>query len=256
MNSKNKDDLSQRLASHWHQGELDSACGLLINDVQQKCLRYLTNEYGNTLSVEDCEDCFDYGVSKLLANKDSPEKIPNPYDYVWTCARNEAKDMCTEKNILIALDPERDGHAEDDNYDDETPKDYHRDYRADSYVTITEITLDTEIIDSNATRIIKDILEQAIVQLSKNRRKLINVLLEHGAFITNKLLAELLEISETATRSLKCYAFADLRVLIPQVARELGIPLDTIISPEPETGVAETMSLPTVEEDNEPLPPY
>jgi RNA polymerase sigma factor (sigma-70 family) len=235
MDSTN-DDVKERLASAWQGGRIEEVCGILIDEVQSRCIGSLLFKYGGKLSYEDCEDCFNYGVEKLLTHKDNPGDIRNPYSYVWTCAVHECVDMINERNKFVNFDPEWLESEE-------------------SAMVVAEVALDTELQDAEHVETIKEILSLAISQLSPQRRRLIRVLMEKDVLISNELLAELMSMSNTAVRSLKSHAFQDLRKLFPAAAEELGVDISRLILPEPEVLTPEPPDLPSTDDDAGPMPP-
>lgn len=249
-----QDDLGSRLASAWSSGQLAEAASILIDEVTPRCVKSLLFKYGDKLSYEDCEDCVDCGIEKLMNHTQNTSKIQNPYAYVWTCAINEAMDIMKERSQFVHFDPEWLGVDKDDS-DDAGEVPIHGNRTLDSALIITEIALDAEVSEPSSHKVIKEVLKLSVSRLANKRRHLIEVLLEHGAFIKNEILAGLMGMKDGAVRSLKSRAFEDLRVLIPQSAQELGVDISSIIAPEPEVLTPTTTELPSPEEDIEPIPP-
>ena len=249
------EDLQGRLASAWLGGRMDEACGILIDEVQPRCVKSLLSKYGGKLSYEDCEDCFDRGVEKLLGHKDNPQEIGNPYNYVWTCAVNEGVDIMRERGQVVRFDPDWLGSDKDESTGERVPPPNPTDWHPDSALVVAEVTLDAELHDSKHMETIKEVLSLAVRRLPPQRQRLVGVLLEHEVRISNELMAELMGMSDTAVRSLKSRAFQDLRILIPAAAQELGVDISSLIVPEPEVLTPEPPSLPSTDEDIEPIPP-
>lgn len=254
MDSPN-DDVKERLASAWQGGHIDQVCGILIDEVQGRCVRSLLSKYGGGLSYEDCEDCFDHGVEKLLSHKDNPGDISNPYNYVWTCAVNEGVDIINEHSKSVNFDPEWLGSEEGDPANEAMQHLTPTNWGSHSAMVVAEVALDTELQDSKHAEIIKEVLSLAISRLSPQRQRLITVLIEEDVLISNELLVELMGMSDTAVRSLKSRAFQNLRTLIPAAAKELGVDIGELIIPEPEVLTPELPKLPSTDEDAEPIPP-
>lgn len=248
-------DVQGRLASAWLGGRIDEACGILIDEVQSRCVKSLLFKYGGKLSYEDCEDCFDCGVEKLLSHKDSPGDINNPYNYVWTCAVNEGVDIMRERGQVVRFDPDWLGFEEDSSEDELVRPPTLTHWHSHNAMVVAEVALDMELQDSKHAEIIKEVLSLAISRLSKQRQRLMSVLMEKEIRVSNELLAELMSMSDTAVRSLKSRAFQDLRTLIPEAAQELGIDISSLIVPEPEVLTPEPPKLPSTDEDAEPIPP-
>lgn len=246
----NQENIGSRLAAAWSSGRLGEAAGILIDEVKPRCVKSLLFKFGDKLSYEDCEDCFECGVEKLIEHAKTPEEIPNPYAYVWTCATNEAMDMMKERSQVVHFDPEWLGSGQDDISDDGVETQVQGQRRLDHALVITEIALDAEISDSASHRVVKEVLRVAVSRLAPQRQRLIGVLLEHGAFIANELLGELMNRSNGAVRSSKSRAFEELRQLVPQVAEELGVDVTDFLAPEPEVLSDMPASLPSPDEDD------
>lgn len=250
------DDVQGRLASAWLGGRIDEACGILIDEVQSRCVKSLLSKYGGKLSYEDCEDCFDYGVEKLLSHKDNPGDISNPYNYVWTCAVNEGMDMMRERGQIVRFDPDWLGSQEEDSADELVPPSTPTSWHSHTALVVAEVALDAELHDSKHVETIKEVLSLAVRRLPPQRQRLIGVLLEHEVDVSNnKLLAELMDMSDTAVRSLKSHALQDLRILFPAAAQELGVDISRLIVLEPEVLTPEPPKLPSTDEGAEPIPP-
>jgi len=249
------EDLQGRLALAWAGGRIDEACGILIDEVQPRCVKSLLSKYRGKLSYEDCEDCFDRGIEKLLSHKDDPQESGNPYNYVWTCAVNEGNDIMREHGQLVRVDPDWLGSEEDGSTDEREPPPSPTRWHPHSALVVAEVTLDVELHDSKHVQIIKEVLSVAVRRLPPQRQRLIVVLLENEVRVSNELLAELMGMSDTAVRSLKSRAFQDLRTLIPAAAEELGVDISSLIVPEPEVLTPEPPSLPSTDEDIGPITP-
>ena len=71
-------------------------------------------------------------------------------------------------------------------------------------------------------------------KLAPGRRRLAELLLVNGAGSSNENLAEMMDISKEALKSLKSRTLSDLRRLLPISADELGIDFEQVLSPTPE----------------------
>ena len=116
---------------------------------------------------------------------------------------------------------------------------------------VAEAALDVELTAKDEQ--LQAIFRAALPKLARNRRRLAEVLLQHGATITNAVLADIMEQSQTAIKSLKSRTFYDLRRLLPVSADELGINFDTLLAPEPEVWVRNPV-IPSEEEDVDFMP--
>jgi len=252
MESKesNEDNVGSRLASAWSSGQLPEAASILIEEVTPRCVKSLMFKYGDKLSYEDCEDCVECGIEKLMNHTQNTSKIRNPYAYVWTCATSEAMDIMKESSQVVHFDPEWLGEGKDDS-DDAGEVPIHGNRTLDSALIITEIALDAEVGDSFHHGVIKEVLRLSISKLAKKRKRIIEVLLEHGASISSELLAELMGMKDGAVRSLKSHAFNDLSLLIPEAAKELGVDVTEFLALEPEIFSEIPPSLPSIDEDAE-----
>lgn len=253
--ASSSEDLQRRLALAWLGGRIDETCGILIDEVQPRCVKSLLSKYEGKLSYDDCEDCFDHGVEKLLGHKDNPQEIGNPYNYVWTCAINEGADILRERGRFVRFDPDWLGSEEDGSADELVPPLIPTSWHSHSALEVAEVTLDAELHGSKHLETIKEALSLAIRRLPPQRQRLIGILLEHEVRVSNELLAELMGMANTAIRSLKSRAFQDLRILIPAAAEELGVDIGSLLVPEPEVLTPEPPSLPSTDEDIEPIPP-
>ena len=233
---------------------MPEAASILIEEVTPRCVKSLMFKYGDKLSYEDCEDCVECGIEKLMNHTQNTSKIRNPYAYVWTCAINEAMDIMKESSQAVHFDPEWLGEGKDDS-DDAGEVPIHGNRTLDSALIITEIALGAEVSEPSSHKVIKEVLKLSVSRLANKRKRLIEVLLEHGAFIKNELLAELMGMKNGAVRSLKSYAFNDLSLLIPQAAQELGVDISNIIAPEPEVLTPPSTELPSPDEDDKAIPP-
>jgi len=247
-----EDDIQNRLAIAWRTGSVDQVCVILIEEVQTRCVKSLLFKYGNELSYEDCEDCFDCGVEKLLLHTKTTEQVSNPYNYVWICAINEAKDILRERGQLVHFDPDWVGSGDEETLDEGLSLVTRKHMHPEASLIIAEVALDVELKDSDVGKIMEEVVDIAVSRLTPQRQHLMGMLREHDPFMPNGLLAELLSASEDAVRSLKCRAFGDLRMLIPAVAQELGVDIERFIVPEPEVVTGEPPSLPSSDEDVEP----
>ena len=245
-----QDDLRSRLASAWSSDQLAEAASILIDEVTPRCVKFLLFKYRDKLSYEDCEDCVDCGIEKLMNHTQNTSKIRNPYAYVWTCASNEAMDIMKERSQVVHFDPDWLGVGKDDS-DDAREVPIQGNHSFDSALIITEIALDAEVGDSFHHGVIKEVLRLSISKLAKKRKRIIEVLLEHGASISSELLAELMGMKDGTVRSLKSRAFKDLSLLIPEAAKELGVAVTEFLAPEPEIFTETIPSLPSLDEDDE-----
>ena len=100
-----EDDLKGRLASAWQGGTLAEACGILVDEVRERRIPWLVNQFRPRLSEEEAEDCFSYATERLLKRSDRRDSIRDPYNYVLTCAKNEALDVLEEKACFPRVDP-------------------------------------------------------------------------------------------------------------------------------------------------------
>ncbi len=243
----NQESVGSRLASAWLSGQIAEAAGILIDEVTPRCVKSLRLKF-NKLLWEDCEDCVECGIEKLMEHTKSPEKIKNPYSYVWTCAIHEAMDIMNDRSQVVHFDPEWLGADKAD--DDGVNIMVQANRPIDNALIITEIALEAEVGDSSHHGVIKEVLSLSISRLAKKRKHIIEVLLEQGAFISNELLAELMGMKDGAVRSLKSRAFNDLSLLIPEAAKELGVDVTEFLAPEPEIFAETIPSLPTLDEDD------
>jgi len=250
-NGARTNDIKERISGAWGTGDVAEVCGLLVDHVMPRCIRWLLSKYGQGgLSYEDAEDCFNHGIEKLLERADCPDKVTDPYNYIWTCAKNEAVDILRENSRAVPLDPEwlaEDGGGSSGQ--DVGAIDPERWLRQEPSV-LAEAALDAEI-DARQDQI-RDMLRLALAQMTDGRQRIIQLLLEHGPSRPSQLLAELLGQTEGTVRSLKKRAFDDLRRLLPWAAEQLRLDFAQVLRQEPEVEVAREPSLPSPEEDENP----
>ena len=242
-------DVAERLNNAWHSHNIAEACGILMDDVMPRCLKWLLNGFGHQgVSHEDTEDCFNDAVEGLL--KRDPSKVNNPYNYVFTSAKNTALDLLRERKHLVRYNPEWDGseeHVGDDA--DGSARRSTLGWHADILQIITEAVLDAEVTARGDQ--LRAVFGITLPKLAPARRRLIELFLDRGADITNATLAGFMNRSETALKSLKSRTFDDLRDLLPLSAHELGINFYHFLAPSPEISVRRP-SFPSPEEDIEP----
>jgi DNA-directed RNA polymerase specialized sigma24 family protein len=201
------------------------------------------------VSQEDAEDCFDAAVEGLL-KRDSGQ-VGDPYNYVFTSAKNAALDLLRERKLLVRYDPEWEGNTDDLNGDDGGgPMGPPPEWFTESLRVIAEAVLEVEI--SARDEQLRAAFGITLLKLAPNRRRLVEILLDRGTDITNAALADLMGRSETALKSLKSRTFGDLRELLPVAAHELGINLDDLLAPPPEISFRRP-ALPSSDEDIEPV---
>ena len=225
-------DVNSRLFTAWSTNNLAEACGILLDTVVPRCIKWLLGKFaGQGLSYEDCEDCVDHGVEGLLRR--NPEQINNPYSYVFTSAKNAALDMLQERKHFVRYDPEWRGDDEDQSGDwRDVPQLEKITWNTDTMLMVAEAALDVELTARDEQ--LRQVFQIALPKLAPGRRRLVEALLEHGATVANAVLADIMNQSETAIKSLKSRTFMDLRRLLPVTADELGINFDSLVAPEPE----------------------
>ena len=227
--------LKSRLDTAWKTKERAETCGILIQEVMPRCVKWLLNKFNHQgLSEEDCEDCFDAGVEGLLRRQ--PSEVNDPYNYVFTSAKNAAFDILDERKKFVLYDPELlEGDDGLSKYDDGDLKLSASNWSFESMLIIAEATLDVELTARDEQLL--TLFRITLPKLSPNRRRLVEELLEHGATTSNSVLADIMDSSETAIKSLKSRTFDDLRRLLPISADELDINFDSLLSSEPEVWV-------------------
>ena len=182
------------------------------------------------MSEEDCEDCINDSIEGLYRRQ--PNQVNDPYNYLFTSAKNTAFDILRERKLYAPYDPH---WLEDDDPSgdlSEVPQLGEPDWTSDGMIIIAEAALEVELTARNEQ--LRAIFHATLPNLPSRRRRLVEVLLEHGATVPNAVLADIMNQSETAIKSLKSRAFGDLRRLLPDTADELGIDFDSLVAPEPE----------------------
>ena len=243
-------DTKERLGIAWRIGPTAEAWGILNEEVRRWCVGWIIGNFGHQgISEEDAEDCFSEAMEGLL--KRAPIQVTDPYNYVFASAKNAALDILRERKPLIRRDPEWDGQEDElDEHAGETGVSKPTAWLADGLLVITEATLDIEV--TARTEQLRAVYRLALPKLAPNRRRLVEVLLDRGTDMSIAALADIMGCSESALKSLKSRAIADLRELLPLAAQQLGINLDSLLSPVPEALIRLPV-LPTTEEDIEPI---
>ena len=206
------DDVRERLQRAWASEDIQGTCGILLADVEPRCMRWLLHNF-QSLSEEDAEDCFNAAIEGVLRR--GSEKVRDVYIYLFTSARNGALNLVRERKRFVPLDPELVEGAS-----------------ADRLLVIAEAALDEEItvrVDQ-----LKQIFALALPKLAKNRRRLAELLLGEGTGLSSEDLARTMGLSKTALKSLKSRTLSDLRRLFPIAAEELGIDFEQVLSPTPD----------------------
>ena len=224
---------------------------MLVDEVQPRCIHWLLRRFNHSgLSYEDCEDCYNDAVEGLLRR--GSNSVQDPYNYVFTSARNAALDLIKERRSFVNYDPEWQydncGLSSGSSDALEPSKTL---WTVEAMTSVAESALDTEI--SARDEQLRAILLIALPKLPYRRRYLVEILLETGANVSNTVLADLMDSSESAIKSLKSRTFAELRNLIPSCANELGIDFDLLLAAEPDVFVQELI-VPSEDNDFEVMP--
>ena len=206
------DDVRERLQAAWSSGRIHEACGVLVDDVRPRCIRWLLNRF-SSISTEDAEDCCDAAIDSVLRR--DPEKVNDVYNYLFTSARNKALDLVQERKHFAPFDPEWIEGASDERL-----------------FVISEAALDEELTIRGDQ--LRKLYALTLPKLAPRRRHLVELLLVDGAGSSNEVLAEMMDTSKEALKSLKSRTLSELRRLLPISADELGIDFEQVLSPPPE----------------------
>ena len=205
------DDVRERLQAAWSSRRIHEACGILVDDVRPRCIGWLLKRFAS-ISEEDAEDCFHAAIYSVLRR--GSEKVNDVYNYLFTSARNNALDLVQERKHFAPFDPEWIEGASDDRL-----------------LVIAEAALDeglTVRVDQ-----LRKLYALTLPKLAPRRRHLAELLLVDGAGSSNEALAEMMDISKEALKSLKSRTLSDLRNLLPISADELGIDFEQMLSRPP-----------------------
>ena len=203
------DDVRERLQAAWSLGRTKEACGLLVEDVRPRCVGWLLNRF-SSISKEDAEDCVDAATESVLCR--DPGKVRDVYNYLFTSAKNNALDLVEDREHLVPFDPEWIAGASDERL-----------------LVVAEAALDEELtvrVDQ-----LRKLYALTLPKLSPRRRLLAELLLVSGPGSNNETLAETMDISKEALKSLKSRTLSDLRRLLPISADELGIEFEQVLNP-------------------------
>ena len=191
-------DTKERLSTAWFNGSTAEALGILNDDVRRWCVRWLVSRFGHQgISEEDAEDCFSDAMEGLLNREAS--KVSDPYNYVFTGAKNAALDILDERKRLVRRNPEWEGQEDDiDEYGGESVASTPSAWSARDLLIVTEATLDIEV--SGRTEQLRDLYRFVLPKLNPARRRLVEVLLERGADISYAALADVMNSSVSAVK--------------------------------------------------------
>ena len=224
LNTKS-DELREHLDAAWVSGRIAEACGIFVEELRPRCIRWLLGGF-SSISEEDAEDCFDAAIDGVLRR--DPGKVNDVYNYMFTSARNNALDLVQERKYFARFDPEWIEGASDDRL-----------------LVVAEAALDEELtvkVDQ-----LRTLYALTLPKLGPRRRRLAKLLLVEGVGSSNEALAEMMDTSKEALKSLKSRTLSDLRRLLPISADELGIDFEQVLSPPPEVLLARP-SLPSGED--------
>ena len=252
-NGSSAPDIKLWLDEAWKSHNIAETCGILVDHVMPRCVQWLLRKFdGQDLALEDCEDCFNDGVEGLL--KRSADQVNNPYSYVFASALNSALDILRERKNIVRynLDWQRDEDSLDEdslNDWDEVEQSSIATWDSEAVLIVAEVALDVEFAEiTEREEQLRSIFQTTLPKLVPNRRRLVEALLEHGPNIRNVVLADIIDSTETAVKSLKSRTFDDLRRLLPVTADELDINFDRLLAPDPEALVQDS-AIPSEEDD-------
>jgi DNA-directed RNA polymerase specialized sigma24 family protein len=86
--------LKERLADAWRNQRIPEFYATIIDELQPKVNKELVKDHP-ALTIEEAEDCFSIALERFTKRHDA--SIENPESYIWTSARNEARDQLEEK---------------------------------------------------------------------------------------------------------------------------------------------------------------
>ena len=206
------DEVRERLDEAWISGGTAEVCGIFMEVVRPRCIKWLLN-WSSSISMEDAEECVDAAIESVLIR--GPDRVNDVYNYLLASAKYKALDLLQERNHFTPFDPEWIERAGDDRL-----------------FVVAEAALDEEL----TLRVVqlRKLFALALPKLAPNRQRLVALWLEGGVRTNNENLAEMMGISKGALKSLKSRALSDLRELLPLSADELGIDFKQVLNPLPE----------------------
>ncbi len=243
-------DVRERLTAAWQNHRIAEACGILMDEVLPRCLKWLLNGFVHQgVSYEDAEDCFDDAVEGLL--KRDASQVDDPYNYVFTCAKNAALDLLRERKHLVCYDPDWEGREDDAAQEAEGDAGQAATrWSPDALNIVLEAALDVEITARDEQ--LRNIFGIALPRLAPARRRLVEVLLDLGTDITNAALADLMgRYGKKIPKIVEGSALERLQGRLV-AAHELGINFDDLLVPTPEAWARKPM-IPSPEEDIDPV---
>ena len=161
--------------------------------------------------MDDAEECLDDAIESIH-NRD-PETVNNIYNYLFTCVRRNAINLVNERKSFVRLDPEWVEAASDE-----------------SLLKIAEVALDGELtvrVDQ-----LRRLYDLTLPKLSPNRRRLALLLLERTG-LTNEELAEMMEMTKDALKSLKSPYTRGPQTSTADISRGTGAGLQPSVEPTP-----------------------
>ena len=206
------DELNKRLNAAWAAGRHHEASAILLEEVMPRIRRWLLPRFP-AISLEDAEDCFHDAVGGLMRRQ--PDAVNNVYSYVFTSAKNKAIEIATERQNSVYVGPDLQAKIE------KGQRIFSQDgqvlglcARLDMLSVVAEAALDEELTLREDQ--LRTLFALTLTKLHWRRRRLTELLLNHGPGAGNDLLAEMMGTSKEALKSLKSRTLTDLRRLLPR----------------------------------------
>ncbi len=260
-------DMRGRLATSWGGGDFRTFYGAITFELCPRIHRYLARHF--RLDNDECDDCTSEILEKLVERQNRDRSvIHDPYSYIFRGAINAANDLMRgrirDREVAEGWgdihgvgrqgpDLARDDYAEFDAQVLEAREVVVRPSPASAglfpfawaSLVVEEMTGEVEVEGHWA----QEIVQTAIRRLTPSLRRVIEyVMYEDFDYKSGDIVygaqeaADALGMTVGAFRTNKSRAFENLRAVIPQVVRELGISLPQRVA---EAGMSVSLALPS-----------
>jgi DNA-directed RNA polymerase specialized sigma24 family protein len=200
-----EETLRRRLSDAWHGQRYLAFYQLVQDELIPKIHRGLRPEF-RTLSDEDLDDCISEAVTAFVRRSDAT--ISNPESYIWTSARNQARDLMEDRARRQQVEEASgDGDLADGIGEN------------DAVILIEGLVEDVDAKPFWAV----EVVHVAIERLRPALRRTILYVLTNGTDCDAASAAQALGTTPVTYRANKSNAYSALRSLIPVVIAEKGI---------------------------------
>ncbi len=229
--------LKARLASAWANGEFAVFYATIDAEFRPMANQILRREF--ELNDHDREDCMHEALQGLVEMQDNGRRgsIPDPYNYLFACIRNAARDLLGERTKeRAAIDgrmrergeqlrrrsergPPQSDEPEQATEADDGPEVI--DLRQEEALLLAEAILDPDVAVGPAWA--RRVVGEAVGRLTPSRRRVVLHVLRWDPDYNSSNAPDDLGMKPATFRSTKDRAYGDLKLLIPWVMQEMGI---------------------------------